>query len=75
MIITQHQKPLKSLVFWVGTAVILLVLTAIRLAFPPALGIVPGEAVVTFEFRNSSVAEEFRLINPQADASGSLTGA
>ena len=64
---------------WGRAAVILFVggfvLAGMRLAFPPVLGIVPGEDAITFEFRNGGMAEDFRRLNPRAEASGSLTSA
>jgi hypothetical protein len=51
------------------------VLAAIRLVVPPVLGIVPGEDAITFEFRDAGMAEDFRRLNPRAEASGSLTRA
>jgi len=75
MIALEYQSKSAGASPWVAGAVILSLLTVLRLAFPPALGIVPGEDVISFEFRNSGMAEEFRRLNPTADASGSLTRA
>src|ERR1700730_11589324 len=63
------------LVSWVAGFIGVFAFVGWRIAFPPAFTVERDDKFIAFEFRTFTVAQEFRRLNPQSVATGSLTSA